>query len=136
MHIPDEVIFSNRLVVSGVEAVSVLLKQFSYPIPLGDMITMFGRPVPQLSMIASEMTSFVYNMYHEKLNSFQLQWLAPAELEEFAQAMHNVGAPRTNCWGFVDGTVRRICCPGEMQRTVYIMDTSMFMQYNFKMNRC
>ena len=58
-------------------------------------------------------------MYREKLNSFQQQWLAPAELEKFAQAIHNVGAPPTNRWGFVDDTVRRICCPGEMQRTVY-----------------
>ena len=28
-------------------------------------------------------------------------------------------APLTNCSGFVDGTVRRICRPGEVQRTVY-----------------
>ena len=49
LHIPDEVIFSNRLVVSGVEAVSILHKRFSYPIRLGDMIPRFGRPVPQLS---------------------------------------------------------------------------------------
>ena len=58
-------------------------------------------------------------MYHEKLNSFQQQWLAPAELEKFAQTIHNIGAPLSNCWGFVDGTVRQICRPGEMQRTVY-----------------
>ena len=70
-------------------------------------------------MIASEMTSFVYDMYHEKLNSFQQQWLAPAELEKFAQTIHNIGAPLRNCWRFVDGTVRQICRPGEMQRTVY-----------------
>ena len=57
-------------------------------------------------MIASEMTSCVYDMHQEKLNSFQQRWLAPAEREKFAQAIHNVGAPLTNCWGFVDGTVR------------------------------
>ena len=76
------------------------------------MIPRFGRPVPQVSMIVSEMTI----MYREKLNS---PWLAPAELEIFAQAIQNVGPPLTNCWGFVDGTVRRICRPGEIQRTVY-----------------
>ena len=120
LHFPDEVIFSNRLVVSRVEAVSILLKGFSYPILLGNMIPRFGRPVPELTMIASEMTSFVYDMYHdEKLNSFQQQRLAPAELEKFTQAIHNVGAPLTNCWGFVDGTARQICCSGEMQCTVH-----------------
>ena len=38
---------------------------------------------------------------------------------KIAQAIHNVGAPLTNCWRFVDGTVRQIWCSGEMQRTVY-----------------
>ena len=79
------------------------------------MIPRFGRPVQQLSTTASEMTS----MYREKLNSFQQQWLAPAELEKFAQTIHNVGGPLTNCWGFVDCTVRRICRPSQIQRTVY-----------------
>ena len=45
--------------------------------------------------------------------------MPPAELEKFAQAIHNVGGPLNNCLGFVDGTVRQICRPGEMQRTVY-----------------
>ena len=70
--------------VSGVEAVSILLKWFLYLIPLGGIIPRFDRAVPQLRMIVSEMTSFVYDMYHEKLNSSQQQWLATAELEKFA----------------------------------------------------
>ena len=119
LQIPDEIIFSNRLVVSGVEATCILLKRYSYPIRLGDMVPRFGRSVPQLSMIASEMTSLIYNMYDHKLTTFQQPWLAPVELERFAQTVHNVGAPLTNCWGFVDGTVRPICRPGEMKRTVY-----------------
>ena len=33
--------------------------------------------------------------------------------------MHNKGAALQNCFGFVDGTVRQICRPGQMQRAVY-----------------
>ena len=55
------------------------------------MITRFGRPVPQLSRIASEMISFVYDMYYEKLNSFQQQWLTPAQLEKICSS-------HTQCW--------------------------------------
>ena len=33
--------------------------------------------------------------------------------------MHDKGAPLNNCWGFIDGTVRPICRPGENQRTLY-----------------
>ena len=35
------------------------------------MIPRFGRPLPQLSMIASEVTSFVYDIYHEELRIMQ-----------------------------------------------------------------
>ena len=50
--------------------------RFSYSFRLGDHIPKFGCPVLQLSMIASKMSSFVYDIYHEKLISFQKQWLA------------------------------------------------------------
>ena len=43
---------------------------------LGNQIPRFGRPVPQLSMIASEITSFIYDMHYKKLDSFQQQRLA------------------------------------------------------------
>lgn len=43
---------------------------------LGNQIPRFGRPIPQLSMIASEITSFVYDMHYKKLDSFQQQRLA------------------------------------------------------------
>ena len=72
------------------------------------MIPRFGRPVSQLSMITSEMNSFIYDMYHEKLNSSQQEWLVPAELEKFAQAIHCVGASLTNWWVIVSGTFNSV----------------------------
>ena len=33
--------------------------------------------------------------------------------------IHNKNAPLQNCWGFVDGTVRPVCRPGENQRVLY-----------------
>ena len=40
-------------------------------------------------------------------------------LEEYATAISDKGAALDNCFGFVDGTVRPISRPGEMQRIVY-----------------
>ena len=40
-------------------------------------------------------------------------------MQEYANAIHAAGAALDNCWGFVDGTVRPICRPGEHQRVVY-----------------
>ena len=40
-------------------------------------------------------------------------------LQNYADVIHNAGAPYTNCWGFVDGTVRPVCEPGTLQRLLY-----------------
>ena len=40
-------------------------------------------------------------------------------LQKFAEVIHNASAPLSNCWGFVDRTVRPICRPGTLQRTLY-----------------
>ena len=37
----------------------------------------------------------------------------------YADVIHNVGAPYTNCWGLVDGTVRPDCKPRTLQRLLY-----------------
>jgi len=108
LEIPEVVTFSNRLKVTGVESLCILLNRFAYPSRLGDRVHMYGRPVPQLSMIINEMTNTLYDA-----------WLSPRRLDEFAQTVHRAGAPLTNCWGFVDGTVRPICRPGEFQRIVF-----------------
>ena len=77
-----------------------------------DMCSGFSRPVPQLSMIASEMMNLVYNHHSYRLKTLQQNWLSPASLQNYADVIHNAGAPYTNCWGFVDGTVRPVCKPG------------------------
>ena len=119
MQLPDEIICYNRLVVSGVEALCILLKRFAYPIRYSDMCSRFARPVPQLSMIASEMMNLVYNHHSYRLTSLQQNWLSPVSLQNYADVIHNAGAPYTNCWGFVDGTVRPVCKPGTLQRLLY-----------------
>jgi len=72
------------------------------------MIPQFARSVPELSMIYNNVLSFIHENFGHKLNDMNQVWLAP-----------NKGAPLQNCWGFIDGTVRPICRPGENQRQVY-----------------
>ena len=42
-----------------------------------------------------------------------------AQLQLYADAVSLKGAALNNCFGFIDGTVRPICRPGEHQRMVY-----------------
>lgn len=83
------------------------------------MCPRFARPVPQLTMITSEMMSLVYNQHSYRLTSLQENWLSPASLQNYADVIHNAAVPYTNCWVFIDGTVRPVCKPATLQRHLY-----------------
>ena len=116
---PETLHSPNGLLVDGVEATYIFLKRFAYPIRFGDMVSKFGRAPCQLSMICSAMTNLVYNLHSFHLQNIQQPWLSPVHLQELANVVYEAGTPLTNCWGFIDGTVRPICRPGELQRVVW-----------------
>jgi hypothetical protein len=89
--IPDHFVCPNRTVATGTE----------------------------LCLITSEVTDFIFDMHGYLLQDFNQPWLYPQRLQEYANAIHAAGAALDNCWGFVDGTVRPICHPGEHQHVVY-----------------
>ena len=72
---------------------------------------MFAKPEPQLCMI--------FNRWQHLLTSFNQPLLNPTCLQEFLDAIHDEGAALDNCWGFIDGTVRPISCPGRHQCIMY-----------------
>ena len=117
--VPEEIVCYNGLKVDGIDALSMLLKRFAYPCRYLDMIPRFERPVPQLSMICNKMLNMIYDNWGILLTSFNQDWLSPVNLQRYADSVHGSGAPLTNCWGFIDGTVRQVCKPGRNQRTLY-----------------
>lgn len=74
---------------------------------------------PELSLILSEVCNYVYNTHGHLLSDLNQPWLQPNQLQAFADAIHRKGAALNNCWGFIDGTVRPVCRPGENQRVLY-----------------
>ena len=77
------------------------------------MISRFAHAVPVLSMVTNEVINFLHETHSHRI----LQW-NDAILNPQA-SISNRGSPLTNCFGFIDGTVRPICRPGESQRIVY-----------------
>ena len=77
------------------------------------MIYNFARPVPQLSEMFNQMTNLIcrnWNQLPSNLNHFSQC------LQGFCNTIHQKGAALSNCWGFVDGTVRSISKPNESQK--------------------
>ena len=53
------------------------------------------------------------------LETVNQQWLAPVNLQLFADTIHASESPLDNCWGFIDGTIHPICRPRKDQRILY-----------------
>ena len=119
LRIPETVKCYQGTICEAEEALCILLKRFTYPCRYSDLIPCFGRPVPELAMITNEMVNYIYDIHGHRLTQWNHQILQPEALETYAQAITNKGAALTNCFGFVDGTVRQISRPGKNQRMVY-----------------
>ena len=106
-------------VCDGTEGLSILLKRFAYPCRYSNMIPRFGRPVPEICMINNTVMDWVYDNHRHHIMDWNQTVLSAIQLESYTDVIFNKGAPLTNCFGFVDGTVRPISKPGESQRLVY-----------------
>ena len=97
----------------------MVLKRLAYPCRYSDMIPLFARPVPVLSMITNNVIDEIYNSHHHRITGWNQALLNPQKLEVYAATVQDKGAALDNCFGFIDGTVRPICRPGENQRILY-----------------
>ena len=77
LRIPERFHCPNGTVASGLEGLCVVSKRFAYPCRFSDMMYRFGRSVPELSLIASEVTDFTYEKHGYLLRTLDQQWLTP-----------------------------------------------------------
>ena len=83
------------------------------------MISRFGRPVPQLSMVVNQMMDKIDSEFGHLLRDLNQPWLSADNFIMFADAIHAKGAALNNTWGFTDGTVCPISRPRIHQRIVH-----------------
>lgn len=119
LQIPEVVTCYQGTVSSGIEALCILLKRVAYPCRYSDMIWRFGRPVPVLSMVSNHVLDYIFNLHSHRILNWNHNLLSPAKLQVYSDSIIAKGAALQNCFGFIDGTVRPISRPGELQRVVY-----------------
>ena len=119
LQIPGTLKCYQGTVCDGMEGLCMLLKRLAYPCRFSDMISRFGRSVPELCMITNRVMDFIYDTHGHRITQWNPAVLNPGFLEQYAAAIAGKGAALDNCFGFVDGTVRPISKPGEQQRIVY-----------------
>jgi len=117
--IPEKISTIQRTTCSGMEGLCILLKKLAYPCRFSDIAALFGRNPTEICLIFHFVLDHIFNFHNHLLLQWDQPLLEPQKLEEYAQAIHNRGAPLNNCFGFVDGTVCPILRPQENQRIVY-----------------
>ena len=119
LQIPNQFVCHQRSVADGMEGLCMLLRRLSYPCRYSDMKARFGRPVPVMSMVTNTVLDYIFTTHSHRILQWNQAILQPAQLQLYADAVSLKGAALNNCFGFIDGTVRPICRPGEHQRVVY-----------------
>ena len=119
LQIPERIVCAQRTRCSDLEALCILLKRLAYPCHYTDMVARFGRNPTVLSLIFNTVHDFVYTNHHHRLEGWEQAFLSPENLAIYANAIHKQGASLQNCFGFIDGTVRRIARPKQHRRTMY-----------------
>ena len=117
--IPDKISTIQRTTCSGMEGLCILLKRLAYPCRFSDMAVLFGRNPTELCLIFHFVLDHIYNFHNFRLLSWDQPFLQPPILYQYAQAVHNKGAPLDNCFAFVDGTVCPTLRPEINQNTVF-----------------
>ncbi|OWY97970.1 hypothetical protein PHMEG_00031380 [Phytophthora megakarya] len=111
-HLPAFFIFSTDqgYRVSGIEGLCITLERLSYPSRWKDQVEKFGRSNSNLSSIFYYVCEHIGDRCSPLLRG---DWnRVSSRLEDFASAISTKGSALNNLWGFIDGTVRKICRPG------------------------
>lgn len=106
LQVPEEIRTDCGLVVSGHEALAVMLYRLAFPVRLKDVRSVFGLADSCICETFNWMLHFVETNWCSVLN-LDFERVVP-RLPDFAAAIHAMEAPLSNCWGFIDGTVRGI----------------------------
>ena len=84
---------SQGSVCDGEEALCMLLKRTCCPCQYSDMVHLFAKPVPVISMITNELFTYIYATRRHRIQQLNYQLLRPRNLKYYAVVVHRKGAP-------------------------------------------
>lgn len=119
LDIPDKIVCSQGTTCSGLEGLCIVLKRLAFPCRYTDLVSRFGRNPTEICLIFNEVLDRIYTNHRHRLEDWQQPLLSQQKLQDYATAIHQRGAPLTNCFGFVDGTLRPLSRPSDNQRLLY-----------------
>jgi nuclease HARBI1 len=101
----------------ALEGLCIMLRRLASGCRLYDIGVLFGKSVSFVSEITATVLFYIHERYGRTLDLANS--VNATSLGQFTQAISNAGAPLTNCWGFLDATVRRCARPKKRQAFFY-----------------
>ena len=91
LQLPMNIRCPQRTICDRIEGLWMPLRRFSYPCHYSDMISRFGRPVPELCMIANEVMDNIFNNHSHRISQWNDDVLSSHLLQEYTDAIHAKG---------------------------------------------
>ena len=115
---PDKITCQQQTICSGMKCLYILLKRLAYACRYTDIAPHFGRNPSEICFIFNKLVEYIYVNHNHRLCSWDQPFLQPDTLHSNAEAIHQHGAPLTNCFGFIDGTLHPTARPKYNQRVL------------------
>jgi hypothetical protein len=100
----------NGSKVDANTAACIFLGRFSQPSSLASHEAYFAKSKSMICRIFNIVLTFL----HQKINE-RIKWdqtlLTPERIRMSSMKIHEAGCPSQKCWGFIDGTMHKICRP-------------------------
>ena len=96
-----------------------VVEAFCVPVSICRYGSSIGETSSTTLQITNRMMDYLFDEYSHLLADLNQPCLSRDLLRHFAATIHDRGAHLENCWGFIDGTMRSLCNPGENQRILY-----------------
>ncbi|KAJ7189890.1 hypothetical protein GGX14DRAFT_408472 [Mycena pura] len=119
LDIPEPFKTSAGYSFSRLEALCLLLARFKSAGNIFDLSIQYNRGATSIADVVNELTIYLDDRWKNLLQFDTDGILSPTALQQYADAIHSVGAPLKTVWGFIDCTIRSICRPIEWQRQAY-----------------
>jgi hypothetical protein len=116
MGIPSEIRSPARDKCKLPEALAMMCMKYAWPTRLGSMVKVFGTSMSRISRIVSTLRRLMYKSFGPALQRPRM--LCEEELVRFSAAIERRCGQR-NIFGFIDGTVRPMCKPEQLQAPCY-----------------
>ena len=106
-----------RYTATPEERLCLVLMRLAYPIRIKDLCDVFGRSPSWVSTVLNDTLIHMYGLWHDRLG-WNPEFLTLDRVRSYQEAIDAVGGGDCH-WGYIDGTMSRVCRPELDQKLMY-----------------